>query len=172
MLMTTELLGRAERESNQEKLRRYPRLSKHAARLAAAVEVMLEATEDYGEAMTLDLVWDAIENVVSRAELRAAVASLTEVLPPPDADPDGEWRAALVERFASVRGFVPLLCEVIEFGATAEAAPVLSALRALPDLLAARPSKKVPAGWLDERKIATEVVPGGWWAAHRRGRGP
>lgn len=86
--MTTVLLARAERDTSAEKLRRYPRLSKHASRLAAAVEVMLAATEDYGEQMTLDLVWDAIENVVSRAELRAAVASLSDLLPPPDADPD------------------------------------------------------------------------------------
>jgi hypothetical protein len=76
------------------------------------VEVFLEATE-WGEGVSLELVWDAIENVVSRAGLRAAVARVTEVLPPPDADPDGEWRALLVERFGSVRGFVPLLCQVI-----------------------------------------------------------
>ena len=39
--------------------------------------------------------------------------------------PDGEWRTALVDRFASVRAFVPLLCEAIEFGATAQAAGCL-----------------------------------------------
>ncbi len=164
VLMTTELLGRAERESAKERFSRFPRLSEHASRLAAAVEVLLEAAEwGEGEAMPLELVWDAIENVVSRAELRAAVASVTDALPPPGADPDGEWRAALVDRFASVRGFVPLLSQRIEFGATEQGTPVLEALRALPDLLAARPSKRVPAGWLDERKVAAEVVPGGWW---------
>lgn len=163
VLMTTELLGRAEREASSEKLRRYPLLSKHAGRLAAAVEVMLEATEDDDEALTLDLVWDAIENVVSRAELRTAVASLSEVLPPPDADPDGGWRAHLVERLASVRGFLPLLCRTITFGATAEAAPILAALQVLPELLEKRATKKVPPGWLDQQRVAVEVVPGGWW---------
>ena len=58
-------------------------------------------------------VWEEIESKVSRAELRAAVAHLMEVAPPADADPDGEWRIALVERFASVRAFVALLCETI-----------------------------------------------------------
>lgn len=165
VLMTNVLAGRAEREASAEKLRRYPRISKHAARLAAAVEVLLEASEwGEGEAMPLGLVWDAIENVVSRAELRAAVETITDTLPPPGADPDGEWRAALVERYAVVRGFVPLLASSIEFGASTEAAPVLAALRALPELLAARPTRKVPAGWLDARKAAIGVVPGGWWS--------
>jgi hypothetical protein len=47
---------------------------------------------------------------VSRAELRAAVEHLVDLAPPADADPDGEWRTALIDRFASVRAFVPLLC--------------------------------------------------------------
>jgi hypothetical protein len=104
VLMSTELLGRSEREANAEKLRRYSLLARHASRLVAAVEVMLETTEDFGEQLPLELVWDAIENVVSRAELRAAVASLSQVLPPPDADPDGEWRARLVERLPRCAG--------------------------------------------------------------------
>jgi len=37
---------------------------------------------------------------------------------PKDAGPDGEWRVQVVERFATVRGFVRMVCEVIEFGAT------------------------------------------------------
>jgi TnpA family transposase len=46
--------------------------------------------------------------------------------------------------------------------ATREGEPVLAAMRALPDLLDARPSTRVPAGWLDERRIVTNVVPAGW----------
>ena len=95
--MTNELMARAERESSKEKLRRYPRVSRDAARCAAAVEVLLESTE-WGEDVSLELIWDAIENRVSRAELRAAVANLAEVMPPPDAEPHGEWRATLTER--------------------------------------------------------------------------
>jgi hypothetical protein len=106
VLMTNDLLARAARESRNEKLRRYPRLSKDAGKLAAAVGVLLDALE-HGEQLSLDLVWEEIESKVSRAELRAAVAHLLEVAPPADADPDGEWRTALVERFAAVRAFVP-----------------------------------------------------------------
>ncbi|MFL6111754.1 MAG: DUF4158 domain-containing protein, partial [Catenulispora sp.] len=152
VLMTTELLSRAERQSKKEKLRRYPKVSRHAGKLAAAVAVLLEAAE-WGEQVRLEQVWDAIESVVSRAELRAAVAGIAEILPPPDADPEGEWRAHLLERMATVRGFVPLLCQVIEFGATTDAAPVLYAVNGLPDLLDARLGRKVPAGFLDARRI-------------------
>ncbi|OJF14078.1 hypothetical protein BG844_11705 [Couchioplanes caeruleus subsp. caeruleus] len=161
VLMTMELLSRAERQSKKEKLRRYPKVSRHAGKLAAAVGV-LEAAE-WGEQVRLEQVWDAIDSVVSRAELRAAVAGIAEILPPVDADPDGEWRAHLLERMATVRGFVPLLCQVIEFGATADAAPVLYAVNGLPELLDARQGRKVAAGFLDARRIEVEVVPSGWW---------
>jgi len=162
VLMSTELLARAERESGKDKLRRYPRISRDAGRLAAAVGVLLEASE-WGEQVSLDIVWDAIENVVSRTELRAAVEHVAEVLPPADADPDGEWRERLVAKYPAVRGFVPLLCRVIDFDATAEATPVLAALQTLPDLLEARPSVRVPAGFLDARRVDVDVVPAGWW---------
>ncbi|WP_326969038.1 Tn3 family transposase [Arthrobacter sp. CG_A4] len=162
VLMTTDLLARAERESKTEKLRRYPRLSKDAAKCAAAVEVMLASTE-WGEEITIELLWDAIESVVSRAELRTAVTNLTDVIPPPDADPNGDWRATLVTRFAAVRGFLPLLTEVVAFGATAESTPVLDAMRALPGLLPAKASKRVPTGFLDARLVAVDLVPAGWW---------
>ena len=160
--MTNDLLARAARESRNVKLRRYPRLAKDAGKLAAAVGVLLDALE-HEEQLSLDLVWEEIESKVSRAGLRAAVAHLMEVAPPADADPDGEWRPALVERFASVRAFVALLCETIEFGATAQAAGILEAMTDLPGLLDARATAAVPAGYLDARRIAGDVVPAGWW---------
>jgi len=162
VLMTNDLLARAARQSRKEKLRRYPRLSKDAGKLAAAVGVLLDAL-DQEEQLPLELIWEEIETKVSREELRAAVAHLMEVAQPPDADPDGEWRAALVDRYASVRVFVPMLCETIHFGATADAVGVLSALRELPRLLDARATKAVPAGFLDASQVAVDVVPAGWW---------
>ena len=162
VLMTNDLLARAARQSRKEKLRRYPRLSKDAGKLAAAVGVLLDAL-DQEEQLPLDLIWEEIETKVSREELRAAVTHLMEVAQPPDADPDGEWRAALVDRYASVRAFVPTLCETIRFGATADAAGLLSALRDLPRLLDARATRAVPAGYLDVRQVAIDAVPAGWW---------
>jgi len=60
---------------------------------------------------TYDAFGDAIESAVgSRAKLRTAMEAVQEFLPPTDATPDGEWRAQVVERFNTVRGFVRLLC--------------------------------------------------------------
>jgi hypothetical protein len=160
--MTNDLLARAARESRKEKLRRYPRLSKDAGKLAAAVAVLLDAL-DHDEQLSFDLVWEQIETKVSREELRAAVAHLLEVAPPADADPDGEWRTALIDRYASVRAFVVLLCETIGFGATAQVARVLAAMSDLPRLLEACATTAVPVGYLDARRVAEDVVPAGWW---------
>ncbi|MGH8965749.1 MAG: Tn3 family transposase, partial [Actinomycetes bacterium] len=160
VIMTSELLARAERQSSADKLKRYPRLCKDARRLAAAGSVLLEAQE-WDENITIGVLWDAIENVVSRAELRVSVASINQMLPP-DADPDGEWRSALMSRYPLVRRFLRLLVETIEFGATTDAAPVLSALKGLPGLLDAGSTKRVPVGYLDARKVAMEVVTPGW----------
>ncbi|MEP6856062.1 MAG: Tn3 family transposase [Pedococcus sp.] len=161
VLMTTELMGRARRASNEEKVRRYPRVSKDAGKLAAAVGVLLEAAE-WGPEATLELLWDAIENVVTAAELRTAVANIVEVVPAPGADPDAEWRTALVGRYPVVRPFLGMLCAAIEFDATAEAAPVLDALRAIPGLIEARPTSRVPAGFLGARGVAVDLVPAAW----------
>lgn len=45
VLMTTELPARAQRQSRDEQARRYPRVSRDAGKLAAAVGVLLEAAE-------------------------------------------------------------------------------------------------------------------------------
>jgi TnpA family transposase len=162
VIMTSELLAKAERQSNADKLKRYPRVSKDASKLAAAVAVMMEM-EELGEHMSIGMLRDAIEDVVSWPELRTAVANIHQVIPP-DHDPDGEWRTALLTRYPLVRRFLCKMVETIEFGVTAEAAPILYALRALPDLIDAKPSKKVPSGFLDARKVNVDVVTPGWRA--------
>ena len=83
------------------------------------MEVLLETAEDWGEQVRLELVWDAIENVVSRAELRAAVARIVGGAAAAGRRPGRRVAgASCVERLAAVRGFVPLLCRCIDFGAT------------------------------------------------------
>src|SRR5262249_34088855 len=60
-----------------------------------------------------------------------------------------------------------LLVETVQFGATTDAAPILYAFNALPDLLDAAPTRRVPARDLDARKVEVDVVPhgpDGWWA--------
>jgi hypothetical protein len=51
--VVTDLLARAARETDKEKLRRYGSFSRASAKLAAAVEVLLEAT-GFGEEISLE----------------------------------------------------------------------------------------------------------------------
>lgn len=117
LLMVTELVGKAEREATKEKVRQHPRLARASAKLAAAVDVLLEATSRAGSVGIEDL-WALIEAVVPRTELQAAIA--IEIVPPTDPDNDGDMRAGLASRIVVVSGFLKTMTEVIEFGASVE----------------------------------------------------
>jgi hypothetical protein len=67
---------------------------------------------------------------------------------------DAEWRAELVARYGTVRGFIRLLVEVIDFGAVEAGVPVVQALKRLPDLIG---RKKVGA-----EEVAADLVAGSW----------
>jgi TnpA family transposase len=153
LLMTTELIGKAETATDQERARQHPKLARHSATLAVAVETLLEVTE-YGEELRLEQVWEAIDAMVPRRELKEAVAAVTGMVPPPDAD--GQMRALLAERIATVSGFLKTLTTVIEFGANAEAQRVLAAMKTLPRLLDGR-KKKVTGDDID-----VALVSGSW----------
>lgn len=77
VLMTNDLLARAARESRDEKLRRYPRLSKDAGKLAAAVGVFLDALE-HEQQLSLDLAgWRACSRgPISRTDIVFALITL------------------------------------------------------------------------------------------------
>ena len=60
--------------------------------------------------------WSAIEKVVPREQLAAALAVIAETVPDDDGDGDAEWRRELVARYGTVRCFIKLLVEVIDFG--------------------------------------------------------
>jgi hypothetical protein len=155
-LMTTELLSKAERESANEKLRRYPRVSCNAGKLAAAVKLLLALDLDAG----LAAVWELIENEVPKHELRAAVAAIDELGPPTDAELDGQRMEELAGRLATVRPFLPLLMETVEFGATGDGVAVLAAMRTLATLLTVK--SKLPASYLDARQVNHDLITGGW----------
>jgi hypothetical protein len=160
-LMTHELLAKAHRQSREETVRRYPEVSRDAGKLAAAMAVLLKVT-DAGAPISLEEIWRAIEEVVPRTDLRAAVDNLRQVVPAPNEDPNAEWRGALVQRYGVIRRFLPQLVATIEFGATAEAGPLLEAFRALSVLLETRPTVDVPAGHLDAEKVVVDLVPPAW----------
>jgi TnpA family transposase len=156
LLMATELLGKAEAAADKERVRRHPALARHSARLAAAVEVLLEVTDAGGE-LTLEQVWESIEAVVPRRQLRESVDAVSDMVPPPGSDADAEMRARLTERIATVTPFLKILTEVITFGCTPEGEAALAAMRALPRLLDRR--TKVTAADIDH-----ELLSGSWKA--------
>ena len=134
LLMVTELIGKAETAVDKDRARRHPGLARHSARLAAAVEVLLEVSE-IGEVLTLEDLWESIEAIVPRRQLRESVDAVSDMVPPPDAAEDAELRARLTERIATVTPFMKILTEVITFGSTPEGEAVLAATRSLPRLL-------------------------------------
>ncbi|QKW36176.1 Tn3 family transposase [Actinomadura sp. NAK00032] len=163
LLMATELVNKAQNASNKETVRKHPKLAKSAARLAVAVEALFES-DGWGGGPDSEPrvaeVWEAIEAVISRAEPRAALVLVNDSVPPADAaDPD-DWRSELVGRYATVSGFLKVLAEVIEFGANVEGAPVLEAMKALPDVLAYR--SRLPAPLIPGRLVEVGVVNGPW----------
>src|SRR5664280_3646300 len=162
--MATELLNKAQTAANKEKARKHPKLAKASARLAVAVEALFESDGwgDPEEDVRVGLVWEAIEAVVSRSELRAALVLVNENVPPADAG-EGEgddWRVELVGRFATVSGFLKMLPKVIAFGANAEGARVLAAMEMLPDVLAYR--SRLTAPLIPARMIDPAVVTRSW----------
>ncbi|MFZ0158947.1 MAG: DUF4158 domain-containing protein [Kineosporiaceae bacterium] len=162
LLMTTELVGRAQAASDKEKVRKHPKLAKASARLAVAVQTLFESDGWGGpeEEPRVWQVWEAIEAVVSRAELPAALVLVTENVPPADATDPDDWRSQLQGRYATVSGFLKVLPDVICFGANAEGLPVLEAMRVLPDVLAYRSG--LPAPLIPGRLIEAGVVNGPW----------
>jgi Tn3 transposase DDE domain len=102
-------------------------------------------------------VWEAIEARMPRAQVRTAAATVSGMVPPPEAIPDGDWRAELAKRIAAVSGFVKILTTTIEFGATAAGAPVLAAMTDLATQLASE------ARWtVRNRRIHPAAVTGPW----------
>ena len=164
VLIATRLLARAERETAKQKLKTLPRMERAGIRLATAFRVVFDTTSEQvdtesgeispPEVATLTAMWERIEEVVPREELVAAIAALFELAPPIDSDTDEAWRSMLVTRFPTVRPFLALLVQVVDFGATPEGLPVLKALKSLPDLMG---RKKVSPDEID-----TSLLTGSW----------
>ena len=115
----TKLLAKAERLGKDARLKTLPQLRRAAKKVAAAVDVLMgtpSATED-GELVSVADIWSAIEQVVPRDQLADALATIAAFVPEDDGDGDAEWRAELVARYGTVRGFIRLLADVINFGA-------------------------------------------------------
>jgi hypothetical protein len=162
LLMVTTVMAKAERQSKDEKLKRYPRVSRNAGKLARAVRVLLEMSETAPE-VSLEMVWDLIENTVSKAELRAALAAIDELVPQADPEFNSQRLEELAARFGTVRTFLPAMLRTIDFGASCDAKPVLKAMYSLVEMMTEpRGRAQLSARWLDARRIDHDLVGGGW----------
>jgi Domain of unknown function (DUF4158)/Tn3 transposase DDE domain len=153
VLMQTKLLARAERESAKEQLRRLPRFAAASAKLAAAIQILLEASVEAKD-VSLAEVWSEIERVVPRGQVTAALAAVLELAPLPGEELDQAWRAELLKRQQTIRPFLPVLTEALDFGAVEGGQLVVDALRRLPELLARKKVRR--------QEIATGLVTGAW----------
>lgn len=134
VLMTSRLIGAAQRATAQERMRSLPRLRQASATLAGAAQVLLEelpapqpgvASGGWDAAAA----WGRLQAAVPRERLAAAVATVQELVGDAgDAgeDVDAAARAELVKRYGTVRPFLARL------------AVVLDRLRTLPQLLVAQ----------------------------------
>ncbi|MBN6057712.1 Tn3 family transposase, partial [Nonomuraea sp. RK-328] len=130
LLIATHLLARAERAGKAEQLRTFPKLRKAARTMASAMEVLMAAPEATEERLvSLVEVWKAIEEVVPREKLAAAVETVAEFVPVTDDDAAAEWRAELVKRYRTVQGFIEPLLATIRFRAVEAGTAVLAMVR-------------------------------------------
>jgi len=144
LLYATKIEAKAERVSVKERLAALPRLSRAATRLATGMRVLLASSVDGG--MDFAEVWAAIEAVVDRDHLTAAVGVIDELVAD-DEDSEGARRAELIKRFATVRSFWPALVDVLPLDAAEAGRAVLAAARVLPELFG---RKKVAVAEIDE----------------------
>jgi hypothetical protein len=89
LLMAAELVNKAVTASDKDKVRKHPKLARASARLAVAVETLF-ASDDWGgpdDEPRVSQVWEAIEAIISRDELRVALELMSETVPPADAEP-------------------------------------------------------------------------------------
>lgn len=116
------LLARAQRAGRQERLRTLPELDAAATHLRDAVAVLLDPPDG-----DLAAVCAAIIGKVSRAELEAAVAAVTQTTQP-QVD---THLADLLARYSTVRRFLPALLTTMTFQAAPGGVDQLAAFTAL-----------------------------------------
>jgi len=154
VLMASKLIAPAQRAAVKDRLRTLPQLQQASSTLAAAVRTLLAVVDDGEAPVGLAAVWSRLQAEVPRDQLAAAVATVEELAPDDDGDRDAGARAELVNRYATVRPFLPMLTEVLPLGASEAGRVVLAAARTLPELAG---RKRVRRDEVDEA-----LVSGAW----------
>lgn len=110
VLMATRLLSMAKRKTEKERLSTLPQMEKASRVLARAAKVLfeeLELVEEQEADLDVAALWAAVEEVAPRA----AVITVVSLVPEDENSAEVAMRAALANRYATVRPFRALLGE-------------------------------------------------------------
>ncbi|MBN6058608.1 Tn3 family transposase, partial [Nonomuraea sp. RK-328] len=147
LLMATRLISPARRKSADERLRMLPRLERASKLVAKAGRVLidqLDLVDQEGADLDVAAMWAAVAEIAgaSKEQVRAALEVVEELVPEEDGAAEAAMRAALVEKYNTVRPFLRLLGESKALSAAPGGRRVLAAVRRLPELSRRQVSKK------------------------------
>ncbi|GGW28958.1 hypothetical protein GCM10010340_03250 [Streptomyces griseoloalbus] len=161
VLMATRLLNTAKRKTEKERLSTLPQLEKASRVLARAAKVLfeeLELVEEQEADLDVAALWAAVEEVAPRAAVMSAAATVVTLVPEDENSADVAMRAALANRYATVRPFLALLGESNTLDAASAGKRVLAGVRGLPALA----RRKVGVKPLLPREVDDKLVPPAW----------
>jgi hypothetical protein len=118
----------------------------------------LELVETHGADVDTAALWRAVEEVAPRAVVMSAAALVVSLVPEDEDSTEVAMRAALANRYATVRPFLALLGETSALGAAPVGARVLARVRRLPALVRRRVKDKP----LLPREVDDRLVPAAW----------
>jgi len=143
-LLTKELFSKSASQGKNERLRTLKDLDAAALTLSAACGILLELEPDAAQ------LREAIFLQVSPVQLAAAVEQVESIARPPD----DQYYPEILSRWRTVRLFLPMLLNTIDFQATQAGQPILAAVAFLKSIEGQRqPSMKdapltiVSKGW-------------------------
>ncbi|MGV9775067.1 DUF4158 domain-containing protein [Streptosporangium sp. NPDC003464] len=163
LLMATRLISPARRKSTGERLAMLPKLEKASKLLSRAGRVLVEQLDLVAEVnadLDVAALWTAVaaQAGASKEQVLAALESVEELVPEDDGSAEAALRAALVDKYNTVRPFLKLLGESKALGAAAGGRRVLAAVRALPELARRHVSRKP----LTVKEIDASLVSAAW----------
>nr|BFE37809.1 hypothetical protein GCM10010200_100600 [Actinomadura rugatobispora] len=114
VLMATRLLNTAKRKTEKERLSTLPQLEKASRLVARVAKVLfeeLELVEEQEADLDVAALWAAVEEVAPCAAVMTAAATVVSLVPEDENSAEVAMRAALANRYATVRPFLALLGE-------------------------------------------------------------
>ncbi|MCD2467448.1 DUF4158 domain-containing protein [Streptomyces sp. MBT42] len=156
----TRLLNTAKRKTEEERLSTLPQLEKASRVPARAAKVLfeeLELVEEQEADLDVAALWAAVEEVAPRAAVMSA-ATVVTLVPEDENSAEVAMRAALANRYATVRPFLALLGGSKALDAASAGKRVLAGVRALP----APARREVGVKPLLSREVDDKLVPPAW----------